>query len=178
MIKFTVQTDPDIESLVTQLEGDVESAIKFGMGHLIAETNRHNSAGKPTVGQAVNAYLTGAKNKKTIFRPGAKHPVKRVTHKGYRPNPFSSTGATDIQAAIQNYLTAAGNFGPSTSCITGCHAPSPAPVWQGRQPFSDWDDVIDILGNLLGIYLGILYPEYETPSALFPHNEDDNAGGI
>lgn len=147
MIKFIVETDPDIDSLIMRLEGDVSSAVKFGLGHLSEKINRHNSAGKPSVGRAVNAYLTGAK--------------KRTTHKGHRPSPFSFAGATDIQAAIQNYLTGAGSFEPSTSCIAGCHAPSPVPSFYSNGPFNN-DALADLAVDVIEDILELLF-EGESP---------------
>lgn len=65
----------------------------------------HNGTG--VYGPKGEAIVITAKNKKALFWPGAAHPVKSVTIKGIKPNPFMENIAKAAQSSIDNLFAQA-----------------------------------------------------------------------
>ncbi len=79
--------------------GDDADAVVCRMEHHMGGVYRLNVVRKQPLG--FDSYLISARNKKALFWPGAKHPVKSVMH-----TRASDTGKSTVGRAVSAYLTA------------------------------------------------------------------------
>jgi HK97 gp10 family phage protein len=68
------------------------------------EYARYVHEGTGEFGMFHTPIIIEPKNKKALFWPGARHPVKKVVQKGIKPNPFLIRGAAAAAGEIESVV--------------------------------------------------------------------------